>query len=375
MEFRASWESQYGGLPVDRCPYTGMIAPLKRPSGASSQSGTPSIVEQKYSWWVHFLSDCQLLPDAPMDRELPPEGFCSLWSSWRTHLMHSIVRVAPQALFSLIENAMTLGDLWEAVSRAGRVISLAPEEVVMPPSFSVAPEASFSPVEVVKKKSGASISKKMKAVRLENHPNEKLVRPARQSSDVEVDIEGLDDDHFPALEISQSGHLHLPVETGVASMGSILEDLPSDVVGPSQRGVIDPFESSEGGEDMETTMEEIHRLLDSEPSSEACIFAAAEAHWEAAPTFGGGLQSAMMISTTIEPSNVVSPEARTIPGVAELGEEERPVEIMPADIIRGPAAGHLLEPATTVVEERVAGEGASVSQRDTDTSVVRPETP
>ncbi|MQM12432.1 hypothetical protein Taro_045351, partial [Colocasia esculenta] len=145
--------------------YTGALKPLERPCVSGSKGKQTPSSANHYSWWLHLLFDCGYPANAALSSPICPEGFTNeLWPHWLQHLKNSIARVGPIEFISQLDNCTRLQDLWDAVSKAGKIVRLKPHAVVLPPLFSPIPDASYVPGPP-KKKSSSPRPKKRRAVR------------------------------------------------------------------------------------------------------------------------------------------------------------------------------------------------------------------
>ncbi|MQL84290.1 hypothetical protein Taro_016800 [Colocasia esculenta] len=150
---------------TEKHAYTEAMKPLER-SSISGLKDKQSLPPQKhYSWWLHLLSDCGYPANAALSSPILPDGYTNdLWPHWEQHLKNSIARVGPVEFISQLDNCTRLQDLWDAISKAGKVVKLDPKAVVLPPSFSPIPDASYVS-EPVKKKPSSPRPKKRRAAR------------------------------------------------------------------------------------------------------------------------------------------------------------------------------------------------------------------
>ncbi|MQL95008.1 hypothetical protein Taro_027674 [Colocasia esculenta] len=148
--------------PAEQKAYVGALKPLVRPESSlttSRDGGGPSTV---YSWWRHFLLNCGYLPDTALSDPILPGSFNNnLWREWERHIRYSIARVG---LIEFIRrhHGTTLLDFWSAVVNARDVVKIPPEKVVLLPTFSPAPGASFITL-TAKQKQNASYNQKPRA--------------------------------------------------------------------------------------------------------------------------------------------------------------------------------------------------------------------
>ncbi|MQM16134.1 hypothetical protein Taro_049090 [Colocasia esculenta] len=139
--------------------------PLVRPSSPGLKNAQTPSSQKEYLWWLHFLSDCGYPANAELSSPVLPHGFNNeLWSYWVEHLKHSLTRVGPIEFITKIENCCCLGDIWNAIRQAGKVVRLGLERVVLPPGFSSIPDASYIS-EPIKKKPSSPHPKKRRAVK------------------------------------------------------------------------------------------------------------------------------------------------------------------------------------------------------------------
>ncbi|MQL74446.1 hypothetical protein Taro_006782 [Colocasia esculenta] len=222
-------------------PYTGAMQPLEHPMVPGPKKKPDFAPRKTYSWWLYFLSDCGYPANADLSSPVLPEGFNNeLWPHWEEHLRNSIARVGPIEFITKIENCHCLGDLWDAISQAGKVVRLEPEKVVLPPGFSPIPDASYI-IKSTKKKQSSPRPKKRRAVKAGGvskrvaweHTVEPSLTEEHASSvaaieDVDLGMqneEGVDDmeanDYNPISDgvpsSDEGGRSKLPTTTGLGS--------------------------------------------------------------------------------------------------------------------------------------------------------------
>ncbi|MQL95037.1 hypothetical protein Taro_027689, partial [Colocasia esculenta] len=145
---------------VDRKACVGALKPLVRPDSSLTTSNGSSALSSVYSWWRHFLLDCGYPAYAALSSPILPGSFNNdLWREWERHIRHLIARVGPVEFISQVESGTRLLDFWGTVVGAGNVVKIPPEKVVLPPTFSPAPSASFITL-TVKQKQNASYNQK-----------------------------------------------------------------------------------------------------------------------------------------------------------------------------------------------------------------------
>ncbi|MQL69575.1 hypothetical protein Taro_001874 [Colocasia esculenta] len=127
---------------TEKHAYTGAMKPLERPSISGLKDKQSLSPQKHYSWWLHLLSDCGYPANAALSSPILPDGYTNdLWPHWEQHLKNSIARVGPVEFISQLDNCTHLQDLWDAISKAGKIVKLDPKAVVLPPSFSSIPDA------------------------------------------------------------------------------------------------------------------------------------------------------------------------------------------------------------------------------------------
>ncbi|MQL93296.1 hypothetical protein Taro_025938 [Colocasia esculenta] len=127
---------------TEKHAYTGTMKPLERPTISGLKDKQSLSPQKRYSWWLHLLSDCGYPANAALSSLILPYGVNNeLWPHWLRHLKNSITRVGPVEFISQLDNCTRLQDLWDAISKAGKVVKLEPMVLVLPLSFSPIPDA------------------------------------------------------------------------------------------------------------------------------------------------------------------------------------------------------------------------------------------
>ncbi|MQL84431.1 hypothetical protein Taro_016938 [Colocasia esculenta] len=133
-------------IPAEWNAYVGALKPLARHDSGSTTSRGDSVP-----------------PDAALSSPILPGDFNNeLWPKWERHIRHSIAHVGPIDFINQVENGTKLLDLWDVMAGIGKVVKLPPEGVVLQPTFSPAPSASFVHLSE-KQKQAASYNKKRRA--------------------------------------------------------------------------------------------------------------------------------------------------------------------------------------------------------------------
>ncbi|MQL95660.1 hypothetical protein Taro_028326 [Colocasia esculenta] len=134
----------------------GALKPLSRPGSSSAAPRVRGESPLVYFWWRHFLLDCGYPVDAPLTSPLLP----SVTRVWEQHLQHSIIRVGPREYVSWIESGTTLQYFWDAIAEAGKAVKVSFDQVVLRPTFCVAPDESFIPEKDLPKRDAPSARKR-----------------------------------------------------------------------------------------------------------------------------------------------------------------------------------------------------------------------
>ncbi|MQL99457.1 hypothetical protein Taro_032181, partial [Colocasia esculenta] len=323
--------------------YTGAMQPLERLVVPGPKKKPDSAPTKTYSWWLHFLSDCGYPTNADLSSPILSDGFNNeLWSHWEEHLRHSIARVGPIEFITKIENCHChcLGDLWDAVSQAGRVVRLEPEKVVLPPGFSPFRMVPNYIIKPTKKKQSSPRSKKRRAVKA-GGVSKRVARehtfeapPTKEHAPSTAAIENVDlgvqnkegandmeaDDYNPisdGVPSSDEGGVSTTagLGRGGVEMGSSIAQPPTESHDQDDPSLYDGH--------MFTSFQEIQNLLNSKTES--------------------ALPDYQEVATTSTDGTVTISSVAEVPGLSTLEEGE-----LPREIISGEGGLASLDPACPV---------------------------
>ncbi|MQM07685.1 hypothetical protein Taro_040531 [Colocasia esculenta] len=298
--------------------------------------------------------------------------------------------IRPEVLYPAC--ALADGDLWDTISKAGKVVKLEPKVVVLPPSFSPIPDASYIS-EPIKKKSSSPRPKKRRAVKA-GGASKRVAResaiedplpeePAPSDAIVEdADFVAQNDEGIGDMETDD----YHPIRNGVPfsdEEGILVADDPGrgDIemdtgIGQTPTGSYDQDKLPSYDENMSTSFQEIYDLLDIEVDPELPEYqegAATSIHdidWTEI------LQNATIITSGAE-----------MPGFPTLEEGELPREIIskgngsalvgsdPAHPVEGAISGDLEITPHDHLGEELTGGAATGYVSMVDDTVESPPTP